>query len=431
MRPNLLTNWFYSSNQIILKNSDIKPTHLLLDGGAVHIKDELLETFYKLYTECIDNKIPVHIVEKKTENFKMFSDLDFKSKDKLSDDYILSVLNCIQDSIYFLYNTNINLIVCTTKDKNVMVNGEVYIKQGIHLHWPDIIVDKKNALIIRELILHKLINTFGEREYNKWEDVVDLCVYTTNGIRMIGSSKCSYDNYNGKKQFVDEGIIYFPTMILDCNKNILHNKLEELLNNTLVMIKTISIQTNETLLTEIKNYPEGLNKSFECKECESTPGISKKLATDSLVYQQILRFFKIHVKEYSVDDIKRILNFDDKVYIILTKSRYCQNIGRAHNSCQIYFKLSKEGLCQKCHCICSTTEGRKYGLCKDFSSVPIKCTDHLIKFLNWDKKSKENENFNITTIDGKEKFDNFRNLLLNKITNKTPPKQRPSKKLSK
>lgn len=427
MRPNILTNWFYSSNQVILKNSDIKPTHLLLDGGAVHIKEELLETFYKLYAECIDKKIPLHIVEKKTEKFKMFSDLDFKTKEKLSDEYILNVLNSIQDAIYFIYETNVKLIVCTTKEKNVMVNNEVYIKQGIHLHWPDIIVDKKNALMIRELILHKLINIFGEREdNNKWEDVVDLCVYTTNGIRMIGSSKCSYDNYNGKKEFVDEGRIYFPTIILDCNKNVLHNELKELTNNTLNMIKTISIQTNENVLTEIKKYPEGLNKTYECEECENN--ISKKLSTDSLVYNQILRFFKIHVKEYSADDIKRILNFDDKVYIILTKSRYCQNIGRSHNSCQIYFKLSKEGLCQKCHCICNSTEGRKYGLCKDFSSVPIKCTEHLIKFLNWDKKLKESENFNITTFDGKEKLDNFRNLLVNKITNKTPPKQRPSRK---
>ena len=216
------------------------------------------------------------------------------------------------------------------------------------------------------------------------------------------------------------------------HKQILEEELQRLLKSTYDMIVATSIRLTDGELTKIINIPEFLKlPNVECEECEEPS--SKRVSSSSLVYQEIVRFFRIHVKNYSADDIKKILNFDDKVYIILTKSKYCQNIDRSHNSCQIYFKLSREGICQKCHCICNTMTGRKYGFCKDYSSEYIKCTEHLLKLLNWttNNKNKEINKMDLPNISqmsfGNCKVDDFRLHLYNQFTNKSPPKQRPRK----
>lgn len=426
MKSNILTNWFYTTNQILPKDSDLKPTHLLLDGGRVRIEDTLIDTFYKLYSQCIDQGIPIHVVEHRTKIFKMFSDLDFINETEMSHDKIEEIIKIIQEAVYFMYQSDNYVIICTTDIKKVIKESNEYIKQGIHLYWPNIIVNNENALLCRNLIIHKLKTTLGEREsYNLWDDVVDLTVYTTNGIRMVGSSKCSYDRRDGKTEFIDDKRVYKPVLILDSFGNRLDDKLKNW--KTYDMIVETSVRTQNTNITEIKQFPEHL-KNIDYNECEECDTItSKRLNINSINYQEIVRFFKIRVKDYSSDDIKKILNFDDKVYIILTKSRYCQNIERAHNSCQIYFKLSKDGLCQKCHCTCNTMIGRKYGYCKDYSSDFIQCTDHLLKLLKWNSnKSKESKS--LPNIEQqqllKPTVDNFRDKLYNKFTNKSPPKQR-------
>ena len=336
-----------------------------------------------------------------------------------------------------MFEDNYNVIVCTTDKKIVIKESVEYVKQGVHLYWPNLIVNVENALMIRGLIIHKLKTTFGEREsINIWDDVVDLSVYKNNGIRMVGSSKCSYDRSGGKTEFINDKRIYMPRFVIDSYKRILEEELNKLLINTYNMIVTTSIRLISGDLTNIVNIPEFLKilKPIECEECEEPS--SKKVSSNSLIYQEIIRFFRIHVKNYSADDIKKVLNFEDKVYIILTKSKYCQNIDRSHNSCQIYFKLSKEGLCQKCHCICNTMIGRKYGYCKDYSSEYIKCTDHLLKLLNWScNKNKEINKTDLPNISqmssGKYTVDEFRLQLYNQFTNKSPPKQRPRKKNTK
>lgn len=431
MKINQLTNWFYTMNQIISKDSDIKPTHLLLDGGRVKIEDNLIDKFYKLYAECLINKTPIHIVEHKTKIFKFFIDLDFINDVEMTTGELTNIINIIQEAVFYMYEQNNHVIVCTTDLKNIMKDSIKYFKQGIHLYWPTIFVNTENAILIRKLIIHKLKSILGERNtINTWDDVVDLSVYKNNGIRMVGSSKCSYDRSNGKTVFIDDKRIYMPTLILDSYKNILDNKLKELLEDKYKMVVETSIRLVDKEITTIQKYPESL-KEEECEECddsEQIPTISKRVSSTTLLYQEIVRFFRIHVANYSADDIKKILNFDDKVYIILTKSKYCQNIGRAHNSCQIYFKLSKDGLCQKCHCICNTMVGRKYGYCKDYSSEYIKCSDHLLKFLKLASKhkNKDLEKIDLPTINqfSPSNIIDYRDKLYNQFTNKTPPKQR-------
>lgn len=408
MKDNILSKWLISTNQILDKDSDIKPTHLLLDGGRLCVKKEFIDTFYKLYAECLSKKVSLHIVEQKTPTFKLFSDLDIINLHEISQDEILKIVNLIQEVIFLVYAQNYYVIVCGTESKEVIKNNTKFIKQGIHLYWPEICITCENAIKIRKIIIHKLKSILGEREeFNTWDDVVDISVYKNNGIRMVGSSKCSYVKENNKTKLFEDKRTYMPLYYIDCYKNNHADKLKKLIEDKYLLTKTTSIQIfDEIDVLPIINYPEFMNELEYCEPCENDTKNNKdcnsrKLNSSSFQYQAICQFFRVYVEKeypvYSCNEIKKILDYDGKVYVILTKSKYCQNILRPHNSCQIYFKLTKNGLCQKCLCICNTLEGRKINengnqvYCRDYTTEPIPCSSGLLKILKWHVKEEKNE----------------------------------------
>jgi len=62
----------------------------------------------------------------------------------------------IQESILFFYEKDCPCIVCSADNKTIVKNGKEYIKQGFHLHWPDIIINKSSAKKLRVSIVAKL-----------------------------------------------------------------------------------------------------------------------------------------------------------------------------------------------------------------------------------------------------------------------------------
>jgi Herpesviridae UL52/UL70 DNA primase len=68
---------------------------------------------------------------------------------------------------------------------------------------------------------------------------------------------------------------------------------------------------------------------------------------------------------------------DDPVFFARSTSRYCLNIGKEHNSNNVYFLLGKQGAYQMCFCRCETLEGRRHGMCKDFHSAVFPLTKDL------------------------------------------------------
>ena len=65
------------------------------------------------------------------------------------------------------------------------------------------------------------------------------------------------------------------------------------------------------------------------------------------------------------------------------------NVARDHHSNTIYFTLTEYGICQKCFCRCDSTEGRKFGLCRDYHSNMVALTAKLKSTLFPNAKSGE------------------------------------------
>ena len=50
---NSLTKWLRITNQFSSEDDDVKPTHLMLNGYKLYIKNENAEIFYKKYCESL------------------------------------------------------------------------------------------------------------------------------------------------------------------------------------------------------------------------------------------------------------------------------------------------------------------------------------------------------------------------------------------
>lgn len=413
----ILTNWLKITNQFNNNKEDEKPSHLLLNGYKLYVKDENIEIFNKKYSEALNKDEYHYIVECRKNIFKLFFDLDFlMTEDKYKiilsnlnnfntpDNIFLEFIKIINDVIYEFYDKYYDCIVTTAdikkvkkiiknKDNPENIDSKELIKIGFHLHFPDININKNYALEIRKRCIFKLLQYKGEFE-NSINDIVDEHVYLNSGLRLTGSRKGHFVSQS--KEFIDEGRPYNLLIILR-NNIINEDMLNDFKENKLLLInKTSIIITKDNNLTNIKNNP-----NLECEECEEEETTDsnnfegfhwKRLTKDNVKYIEIMRFFNIYVKDYRSKDIKRIFFSENEcVYILCSQSKYCTNLGKNHNSEHIYFKLNKNGIYQKCFCRCDTMENRKYGFCKDYESVPIPCTPQLRKILNF-KEIKQDKN---------------------------------------
>ena len=406
---NPLKNWLMSCNKIVKDSSIQNVTHFMLDGGKLDLSEDY-DTFQELYAKYI--KCKNCIVERKTEIFKLFIDFDFLCKNIIDiNDYII----CIQDCINDIYNkTTLCIVSGTDVNKIVKRENTEYIKQGYHLHWPEILVDKKIALRIRKLLVVRLTTIFGKNEnfYDSWEKIVDKCVYEQNGLRLLGSDKCSYSD--GNKEY--ENRVYIIKSIYMGNKY--DEKTTDLyINDTLLSVKNTSIRTNATGITHIVNLPE--YEETEDEDVSIKSGFTK-IQKDSKEYKAIEKFFRNYVSGYRFEDIRHVLKVKDhSMYIIDSKSKYCQNIDDFHTNNHIFFRLTPSGFCQKCR---SERDGN-HGCCRDYNSNFIPLTTTLQSVLEWKTpKSKDISkpvNFSIS---------NMLERMENNITGKAPFKGPSSNK---
>ena len=381
MDKNPLRVWLFSTGKIVKNAANTNVTHYMLDGGKLDLTTDY-QLFQELYAKYINFKNC--IVEKKTDIFRFFIDFDILSTEILDiNTYTVSVQNVICN----VYNNPDLKCIITKADnpKEIKKGDNVFIKQGYHFNWPDINVDKNVALRIRENILISLNTIYGKPEtfFDSWDKIIDKCVYDKNGLRLVGSDKCTYSD--GKYTYENRVYNYYTTYI--------GNKLSEEHDNIykcnlLKVIQDTSIRTDTQTITAFYNLPEYEETEEDFSTNES--GNFTLLSNENSQKNSILRFFKNHVTGYRVDDIRGILKSQmyDTLYLINTKSKYCQNKCGYHTNNHIYFKLTPAGICQMCM---SENDGEPddNGIvinCKNFESKRIPLSHDLKSSLKWGVK---------------------------------------------
>ena len=167
-------------------------THNLMHGeygGGFSLDQtpEIEKKFLIAYAFDIRNGLTHYIIERKTLFFKFHADFDIKRRSPLDDDIILMYMKEFYDCVCKFYPvetsvTRFDMVVCTS-----ITTG----KSGIHVIFPNLIVNKNQAIDIRNYFVSYMIATHGDMVglSNSWEDIVDISVYEANGLRMVGSSK--------------------------------------------------------------------------------------------------------------------------------------------------------------------------------------------------------------------------------------------------
>lgn len=384
MEYNPLRTWLFSTDKIVKDSSKREVTHYMLDGGKLDITENY-EIFQEMYAKNIVYKNC--IVEKKTEIFRFFIDFDVLASDIIDiSEYVIHIQNTMS-SIY--KDSQIKCIITKANtDKETYKDSKKYYKQGFHLNWPDILVNKDVAMRIRDAILIKIKTIFGKPDnfYDSWEKIIDKCVYDKNGLRLIGSDKCTYSD--GNYIYENRHYVFYSCYIGDKVSEYDTIKYNEDILKTVI---DTSIRSQDIAITLYYDLPEYVSTCEDVDKSKTEGFIT--LTKEDPERVSIEKFFRNHVKSYRVEDIRTVVKSKNySLFLINTKSKYCQNKCGFHSNNHIYFKLTPIGICQMCMSENDgepDEEGNSIN-CSKFESKCIPLTQDVKTVLNWGIKKTYN-----------------------------------------
>lgn len=339
-------------------------SHVLMDGGVLDVPIDRLNDFYKQYVQCIKKNQKIYVVEQKTPCYNFFMDMDYVDEEAIDLETIKQIIKVVCDKVKNITG-KVKCIVSVSEPKPKSGN----IKTGIHLNWPGCIVDQEQALNIRSHVIKHLMLVYSAIN---WENIIDKSVYVGSGFRLPWSHKKSkHQHCQGKGCVVCENTgkltegPYLP-IFLYMDEDITHVDAHP----TIDMLMNVTIRTDETRVNVSVESIKDYETVFKKKEGNFSKKQTKNEFLNSEIQAHIETFIRQHIKGQSNARVQKIYK-DGKDYLIKTNSKYCENLGREHNSNHVWFLITGDNrgnICQKCFCRCETTKDRKYGFCKNYSS---------------------------------------------------------------
>lgn len=337
-------------------------SHVLMDGGVLSVPYDKLHEFYTEYVRCIKSGEKLFIVEQKTPTYNFFMDIDYKDDIGLTVDQIKSIVTVICEKVHVFGGAECLISVSEPKPKDNQ------IKTGVHLNWPNLVVNQVGAIQLMYHVVSVLDKTYSVRD---WSKDIDASVYgylgtKGSGFRMpwshkktkhseckgIGCSSCDY----GK--IVENP--YLPAFIY--LNGIIQNVSPD---PTVEQMWKATIRTECTRATDVPELVV-LCKPVK-KEGDFTPSELKNEIVDIELIALLEAFIRQNMQGHEHTRIQNIFYYKT-CYLLKTSSKYCENIRREHNSNHIRFRIDSGGkIYQQCFCRCETLKDRRNGFCKNFS----------------------------------------------------------------
>jgi hypothetical protein len=164
-------------------------THTLMNGasgGKIAVRESAVDGFFAAYGEDLCKGHKLFVIERRSEVFNMHLDCDFKTVP--SDHSLRTFISTVHAAVAKYFGSSpeaARCIACAV----LADDGKTRKAPGIHLMFPFAPVDETAALWIRAGVVHALTGLRGF-ESEDWGTVIDICVLTTSGLRMVGSDKC-------------------------------------------------------------------------------------------------------------------------------------------------------------------------------------------------------------------------------------------------
>jgi hypothetical protein len=257
-----------------------------MDGGNLNVPPEDCNEFFREYIRTVQSGTKLYVVEQKTVRFKFFIDFDYKDPEKLSDEDILRFCSIIHDAT----ESRSRCLIARTKPRPVKEG----IKTGVHIHWPDLVVDRTQALNLRT----KIILALGE---GPWATIIDASVYGGSGLRMLWSHK------------KPSGDPYVPWRGIDGHE--------------------FSKEPDAAVLELFSVRVEG-----EDEKVHSLP-----VDIDGLE-----EFIQRYMMGQRRTRVKRVQRHEHDGWYVQTDAKFCENIKREHQSNHIWFSIRSGRISQRC-----------------------------------------------------------------------------------
>lgn len=383
-------------------------SHTLMTGGAYFISPKRIQqgrtsddltTFYtKLGMALSDGTMPP-ISETHTVKFPMYLDVDMETPmqhiPKEAVRRMASKMNS-QMQKFFPRLSDIKMIVCTKTKGGTYEEKKGLYKQGIHVHWPDIIVVAENACTIR----NGIIQGMGAEDWSAdlglndpdWEKIIDRAVYRTSGpergggLRMVGAPKakfcgecpkCEEDKYiyeedekGNKKKVRNPKYEPYPPCYKCYRKNSCHviddnvymptdlffgtspddAGCRTLRSNNVCMLMQTTVRAGDATLETPGFYvyePQlALDKERTTARKVDNRSMRDYVLVDSPEIARIMRMYLVmHSEKYAESSMKIWFNKEKPHYKVhLTGgdgAHFCMNKGCCHRSSKVWMEIAK------------------------------------------------------------------------------------------
>lgn len=373
-----------------------------MDGGKVCIPEDRMDEFYRAYAADVAMGEANYVVEQRTPVFPFLVDLDVFGREQVDAerlrDYVFAIIGVVAE----FYVVVPPAYVFTRPASPAVKDGKTGIKSGIHIIFPGLNVTNAEAMMLRDAVIVK-----GGGGID-WEDVIDASVYKKNGLRMPGSRKmepCTCGDgclSCGGRGRIDVGKVYTPYCVVATEGDRLDDdELQRIRADAFEMVRKTTVRTAPGTLVSDRRIPEwfpeggfaGKQRST-LKRKQSELRVRQDAADDGkyrecrdpqlfgAVYNFIERVFP-HAPVVTKLLVPSERSGDPEFYLARSSSRFCQNKGDNHKSCNVYFHINRRGIRQKCFCQCERPGGKT---CREYAS-PVVCLTAPLKKKLFKQKS--------------------------------------------
>jgi len=300
------------------RKGDEAPTHVLMNGGQLHVPDRDLNDFWRAYLSDLACGKKLYVVEQKTEKFRFFVDIDYRADSALSDEDVFSICTKIYDSVA---ETGRCFVARAPARED---KGQV--KSGIHMHWPDLVVNKAEALSLRTQILMEL-------EEDHWPETIDASVYRGAGLRCLWSLKKGAGGAYVPWRSIPDGKVLNAAPCMDA-------------------LKLFSVRTTGG---------------------ETERAKPASFATDSSRLEQFIQNNMEGQESARVRAVRRTKKGEGKGLCVETDSKWCERIRGTHKSNHIWFYINGKSIIQRClNEECLEFSGREHFLPPSISNESVR-----------------------------------------------------------
>lgn len=193
--------WARENGYLLPRASNEAPSHLLLNGGRLRVRDCDSSFFLAKYASYLERGGRPYVVELRTPTFKLMMDLDICAQTPLSGEQQIQLSRHIHEVVLSTFQSEAVTLACTSPSKH---KADGSYKTGIHLVFDNVYVTSSIALAFRCLLLDSCRQAFpSELHFTvSWDNIIDQCVYTGAGAYFwndISSSTPSYLPYHASR----------------------------------------------------------------------------------------------------------------------------------------------------------------------------------------------------------------------------------------